>query len=176
MVSPLSLNMTAIGSQNGASTLECWQMDSPFSISDTPGINGSAVVDLGDVANISYIVTPPGLDGGYHNPPHPQWTIFISGLAFISLPTNDVSAYISGEFGLIFAADTVGLSKLGHRTQYPGITETVSVSIPTKDGLIPSHMLLHYGPCAKKDIVGYDELARLESGIVISGPLDTNIL
>lgn len=92
----------------------------------------------------------------------------------MTLPTHDVSAYLSGEFGLIFAADTVGLSSLGHRTQYPGMTETVSISLPTKDGEIPSHMLLHYGPCAKKDVVGYDELARLQSGIVVPGPTVTH--
>lgn len=96
----------------------------------------------------------------------------ISGLAYITLPTNHVSAYISGEFGLLFAADTVGMSNLGHRTQYPGITETVSISMPTVDGQIPSHSLLHYGPCAKKDVVGYDDIARAQSGIVI--PMEVN--
>jgi hypothetical protein len=42
---------------------------------------------------------------------------FISGLAYISLPTNDTSiAYVTGgEFGLIFAADIAGLIAQGHR-------------------------------------------------------------
>lgn len=99
-----------------------------------------------------------------------RWVYFVSGLAHITLPTSDVSAYISGEFGLIFAADTVGTSSLGHRTQYPGITETVAISMPTKDGGIPPHNLLHYGPCAKKDVAGYDDLAIVQSGIVIPIP------
>lgn len=71
-VATLSLNVTAIGYQNGASTLECWEMDTPFYLSETPGIKGSAIVALGDVTSVSYVVTPPGLDGGYHNTPHPQ--------------------------------------------------------------------------------------------------------
>lgn len=68
----LSLNITAIGSENGASTLECWEMDTPFSLTDTPGLNGSALVVLGEVTNFSYAVIPPGLDAGYHNTAHPQ--------------------------------------------------------------------------------------------------------
>lgn len=72
MVATLGLNVTAIGFQNGASTLECWEMDTPFSLSSTPGINGSATVALGDVTGVSYAVIPPGLDGGYHNTPYPQ--------------------------------------------------------------------------------------------------------
>lgn len=72
LVAPLSLNVTAIGSQNGASTLECWEMESPFTVSDIPGTNGSALILLGDMTNVSYAVIPPGLDAGYHNTAHPQ--------------------------------------------------------------------------------------------------------
>lgn len=72
--------------------------------------------------------------------------------------------YVSGGeyYGLIFAADTSGASVLGHRTQYPGTAETVSIAMPTKDGLIPPHILLHYGPCVKRDFVGYNDLAGLD--------------
>lgn len=90
------------------------------------------------------------------NPPK-RWVYFVSGLAYITLPTNDVSDYVTGEYGLIFAADTAGASILGHRTQYLGTTETISIAMPTEDGLIPPHILLHYGPCAKRDFVGYDD-------------------
>lgn len=72
VVVALYLNITAIGAQNGASTLECWEMETPFSTSTTPGINGSASVVLGNVTNLSYTVTPPGLDGGFHNAAYNQ--------------------------------------------------------------------------------------------------------
>lgn len=68
----INLNITAVGAQNGASTLECWEMETPFSISNTPGTNGSAYVVLSDITNLSYLVTPPGLDGGFHNAPYNQ--------------------------------------------------------------------------------------------------------
>lgn len=64
------------------------------------------------------------------------------------------------------------MSNTGHRTQYPGITETIRISMPTVDGQIPSHSLLHYGPCAKKDVIGYGDLAGTQSGIVI--PMEGN--
>lgn len=72
LVLALYLNITAIGAQNGASTLECWEMETPFSTSTTPGTNGSASVILGNVTSLSYTITPPGLDGGWHNAAHNQ--------------------------------------------------------------------------------------------------------
>lgn len=68
----LRLNVTAIGAQDGASTLECWQVDSPFDISTDPGTAGSAVASLGSVANMSYTIIPSNYDGGVHNAPHNQ--------------------------------------------------------------------------------------------------------
>lgn len=48
-VQALDLNITAIGAANNASTLECWQMTTPFTISSTAGTSGSASLELGDV-------------------------------------------------------------------------------------------------------------------------------
>ncbi|KAF3763240.1 hypothetical protein M406DRAFT_261022 [Cryphonectria parasitica EP155] len=160
LATALNLNITAVGAQNGASTLECWTMDTPFSIASTPGIAGSASIVLGDVTNFTYVVIPSGLDGGLHHAPSNQWVWFVSGLAYITLPTDETTAaFVSGEFGLIFAADTADVSRLGHRTQYSGITETVSIAMPTTDGMIPSHSRLHYGPCSTEEIAGYAFLA-----------------
>lgn len=80
----------------------------------------------------------------------------MSGLAYITLPDdNTTSAYVSGgEFGLIFAADTADVSEKGHRTQYPGITETIALQIPVKDNKIPAHTVLHSGPCVVSEIAG----------------------
>ena len=75
--------------------------------------------------------------------------MFLSGLAYVTLPTdNTTSAYLAGgEFGIAFAADTAAVSARGHRTQFPGNTETVILTIPAKDGLVPEHILLHDGAC-----------------------------
>ena len=70
--SALRLNVTAIATRDRASTLECWQVDSPFDISTDPGTAGSAVVALGNVANMSYSIIPSNYDGGVHNAPHNQ--------------------------------------------------------------------------------------------------------
>lgn len=71
-VPALSLNITAIGAANNASTLECWQMDTPFESAAIPGITGSATAVIGNAANISYTVLPAAFDGGLHNAPWNQ--------------------------------------------------------------------------------------------------------
>ena len=91
-----------------------------------------------------------------------RWVAFVSGLAYVSLPRSNSStgAHVSGgEFGLIFAADTAGVSTTGHRTEYPGITETVLLQVPTVDGSVPPHAVLHTGPCTAQEITGTRGLA-----------------
>lgn len=74
----------------------------------------------------------------------------------IELPEgNMTTAYVSGgEFGLIFAADTPALSRHGHRGQVVGNTEAIVLQIPTADGKIPDHAVLHVGPCCSEEVVG----------------------
>ncbi|KAI0552417.1 hypothetical protein F4679DRAFT_88638 [Xylaria curta] len=153
----LKLNVTAIGARDGLSTLECWQMDQPFDTSTTPGTSGSAQTQLGNVSTLSYSVLPSAFDGGLHNAPQNQWVVFLSGLAYITVPGDDATSSVfvtGGQFGLIFAADTSDVSEEGHRTQYPGITETVALQIPTSDGKVPKHDLVHNGPCSISEIAG----------------------
>lgn len=69
LAAALSLNITAIGAANDASTLECWQMDAPFESSATPGVSGSATALIGTAENITYTVLPAAFDGGLHNAP-----------------------------------------------------------------------------------------------------------
>lgn len=92
---------------------------------------------------------------------HYRWVIFLSGLAYITLPEgNTTSVYVSGgQFGLIFAADTSDVSSSGHSTAYPGTTETVALQIPTLDGEVPAHSVLRAGPCTAEDAVGLLALA-----------------
>ncbi|KAI3322019.1 hypothetical protein HD806DRAFT_536491 [Xylariaceae sp. AK1471] len=160
-VASLKLNVTAIGARGGSSTLECWQMDQPFNTSTQPGISGSADTTLGSVSSLSYTIIPSQFDGGLHNAPQNQWIVLTSGLAYITLPDdNTTSAYVSGgQFGLFFAADTAEVSLKGHRTQYPGVTETIALEIPTYDRKIPKHSVLHQGPCSISEIAGIREFA-----------------
>ncbi|KAK5636429.1 hypothetical protein RRF57_012141 [Xylaria bambusicola] len=155
-VASLYLNVTAISARNGSSVLECWQMTQPFDTSTEPGISGTAQVTLSNASSLAYSVLPPNFDGGVHHAPANQWVAFIAGLAYITLPDDDTAgAYISGgQFGLIFAADTEYISVKGHRTQYPGLTETVALRIPTADGKVPEHQVLHPGPCGASEIAG----------------------
>ncbi|KUI65316.1 hypothetical protein VM1G_00196 [Cytospora mali] len=157
----LQLNITALGAANNASTLECWQMDTPFTISTQKGTSGSAQLQLGNTSTMSYSVLPAQYNAGVHNAPANQWVIFLTGLAYITLPGDkSTSAYVpGGQFGLIFAADTAAVSGTGHNTSYPGITETVALQIPTLDGEIPSHSILHSGPCTANDTLGLLGLA-----------------
>lgn len=93
-----------------------------------------------------------------------RWVVFTSGFAYITLPADeDTSAVVSGgQFGLILAADTIDVSREGHRTQYPGITETVALQIPTCDGKVPPHGVLHMGPCIANEVAGVREFAMAE--------------
>ncbi|KAI3390649.1 hypothetical protein diail_8986 [Diaporthe ilicicola] len=152
----LQFNITALGAANNASTIECWQMDTPFTISTQQGTAGSAQLQLGNSSTLSYSVLPAQFDAGVHNAPANQWVLFLSGLAYLSLPEDPTtSAYVlGGEFGLIFAADTASVSSSGHSTSYPGSTETVAIQIPTLDGEIPAHSILHNGPCTAIDTMG----------------------
>lgn len=90
-----------------------------------------------------------------------RWVVFLSGLAHITLPgDSSTGAYVTGgQFGLIFAADTAAVSGTGHRTVYPGTTETIALQVPTEDGEVPAHSVLHDGPCTANDIAGLYALA-----------------
>ena len=90
-----------------------------------------------------------------------RWVAFMSGLAHITLPDDpDCEAYVTGgEFGLILAVDTADVSTNGHITTYPGITETTSLEIPIKDGVVPPHNVLHKGPCKAPEVMGIKSAA-----------------
>lgn len=103
-----------------------------------------------------------------------RWVVFTTGLAYITLPDdNQTSAYVNGgQFGLIFAADTKNVSREGHRTQYPGVTETIALQIPTKDGKIPKHRVLHLGPCSISEVTGARDYAVAISNGISTGPAE----
>jgi hypothetical protein len=72
-VPPTFLNITAISAQNGSSVLECWQILPGFSTSPQAGTTNVSVLQLGNVANMSYTVVPPQFNAGLHNAPTTQY-------------------------------------------------------------------------------------------------------
>jgi hypothetical protein len=71
-VADLRLNITAIGAEDGFSTLECWEVDSPFYTSGDSATVGASVAHLGNVSTLSWSVVPPGQNVGPHNTPYNQ--------------------------------------------------------------------------------------------------------
>lgn len=77
-----------------------------------------------------------------------RYVAFLSGLAHITLSNSIQEAWIpGGKNGLIIAADTAAVSEKGHTTQYPSDKETIALAIPTVEGKLPEHRVLHDGPC-----------------------------
>lgn len=62
-----AFNLTAISAVKGASVLECWQITLPLTISQTPGLQGAAIQQLGDLSSMVWSSVP----GGYLGSPHP---------------------------------------------------------------------------------------------------------
>ncbi|KAL8804740.1 MAG: hypothetical protein Q9200_005696 [Gallowayella weberi] len=149
---PTTLNVTAISAKNGASTIECWQLASPFKSSSQPGVSGASFAQLGKAGGVSYALIPAKFDGGLHNAPAVQYVAFLAGEAVVSTPESQQSAIIKGgKDGLIIAADTKDVSRLGHDTKYPSGEQTIGIQIPTVDGKVPPHTVLYSGPCRKRD-------------------------
>ncbi|KAI9879906.1 MAG: hypothetical protein M1830_006573 [Pleopsidium flavum] len=153
IAAPTFLNLTAISAVNGESTLECWQLSNPFTVSNQAGTTGTAVQQLGNVANASYAIIPAQFNGGVHCAPAVQYVAFLSGLAHITLPNSKQEAWIhGGQHGLIIAADTAAVSKEGHITKYPSKKETTALQIPTAEEAVPEHIVLHEGACQRSEV------------------------
>ncbi|KAI9814841.1 MAG: hypothetical protein M1827_003107 [Pycnora praestabilis] len=173
------LTATALVTDNSNnSALECWEFTAPFNVSSTSGTAGSLSFNFENLANATYTILPPRFDGGLHNAPVPHLFLgagspakievkdanhrqqisaqilvfFISGLAYITLPTSNSSAYIiGGGNGLIIATDTVGT---GHFTSYPTDEQTVALTVPFGNGKVPAYRVLGEWACVGDSGVG----------------------
>lgn len=150
---PPSLNITALTAHGGVSVLECWQLLPGFATSSQAGTIGASIMQLGNLANASYSVLPPGFNASFHSAPAKQWVVFLSGLAHVTLANSTDEAFIvGGKNGLIFAADTPDVSPKGHSTNYPSKEETLAIQIPT-GGVVPEHTVLYKGPCTGEQLL-----------------------
>lgn len=66
------LNLTTTAAVNNKSTLQCWQLSTPFTTSTQPGTVGSMAIQLGGLANATYSIIPAGTNSGAHNTPAVQ--------------------------------------------------------------------------------------------------------
>lgn len=84
----------------------------------------------------------------------------LSGLIHFKIPDSTLGpseseAWIAGgRYGLIIAADLPSISHYGHFAEFPSDAATVLVQVPTADGKIPDHDILHQGPCGWEDLIG----------------------
>ena len=67
--------INAITASNGSSIFECWALNPGFDVSSQQGTVGSAVIQLGDLANASYTILPAHYNAGLHHPLSPQLVI-----------------------------------------------------------------------------------------------------
>ena len=73
------LNLTTTAAVNQSSTIEYWQLASPFTTSQERGTQGTLTTSLGNLANGTYNIVAPGTNGGAHVAPAVQ---YCSRLAF----------------------------------------------------------------------------------------------
>ena len=71
---PASLNLTTVAAANGASTIECWQLTTPFV--SVAGPTGPDILQLGDTAAATYLVAPPSSIDVFPNPLSVQYVAF----------------------------------------------------------------------------------------------------
>ena len=83
---------------------------------------------------------------------HHRWNVFLAGEIVISLPNSSVAATIQGgRRGLVLAVDTKERSTLGHYSKNPSHNSAVAMMIPAARNEVPSHRILHTGPCATEE-------------------------
>lgn len=82
-----------------------------------------------------------------------RYVQFLTGVAHVLLPNSTEDVFvIGGAKGLIFAADLASISDIGHITRYPSDEPTRVLQIPTEDGVVPKHEVLHYGACTSEEL------------------------
>ena len=81
-----------------------------------------------------------------------RYAVIVAGAAHIKIPNSTQEAFIhAGKNGLVFAADTAALSRVGHISIFT--EETVLMQVPTAGGIVPPHTVLYNGPCRGKELL-----------------------
>ena len=81
-----------------------------------------------------------------------RYVVLVAGAAHIKIPNSTQEAFIrAGKNGLLFAADTAALSRVGHISIFT--KETVLMQVPTAGGIVPPHSVLYNGPCRGQELI-----------------------
>jgi len=85
----------------------------------------------------------------------PRWVIVLAGSIKVYLQNNQSvanTAFISsGTSGILLAVDTKDVSPVGHITET--IEQTAMLFMPTANGTVPEHRVLHHNVCAGEDLL-----------------------
>ncbi|EDU41466.1 small secreted protein [Pyrenophora tritici-repentis] len=148
-------NITALTAANNASRLECWQLTA------APVLGGGGVnYALGDAFTQARlgIIPPNTTTGTLSNAPRIQYTIFLSGLAYVRTPDSGLPNHLNevyitgGRYGMLLAADVKQVAHKGHVTTFPGLQRTLIAQFPVAGNKVPEHTLVHEGPCTDADL------------------------
>ena len=142
------LAVSAIGTTNNASTLECWNLAAPpFTAA------GASNYPIGDSTGNFVGVIPAYTRIGVTWARQVQFSIFLSGLVHVTLPNDEsLEAYFQAG-DIIIATDMMNVSATGHITDFPGSRDTMIAQFPLVGNVVPEHTVLHSGQCTKGDLV-----------------------
>ncbi|KAI0126122.1 hypothetical protein BJ170DRAFT_696080 [Xylariales sp. AK1849] len=161
------LNITALTSRDGYSTIECWQLSS-VPVDAMSALN----YGIGNISKATWSTIQPRTVVGEAWAPAVQLTVVLNGLIHVSAPAALESGSLSTETkgyqgasipscseayfqpgtlsaSLLLAADLKSTSYVsGHWTEFPGNGPTILIQTPFVDNQVPNHTVLHDGPCA----------------------------
>ena len=81
-----------------------------------------------------------------------RYTVFLSGSVILTIPKTKQQARLDGgKYGLLIAIDTTERSQDGHISS-TGPEELTALQIPTENGRIPSHKVLHQDQCQPSEL------------------------
>ena len=84
---------------------------------------------------------------------HDRYNAILSGTLRVTIPNSPQQATVDGgKYGLIIVVDTANVSKVGHASNTIGNQELTTMIIPTANGKIPPHKVIHSGACEKSDL------------------------
>ncbi|KAF7539145.1 hypothetical protein G7054_g2347 [Neopestalotiopsis clavispora] len=151
------LNISALASVNGSSTIQCWQL-AAVPVEARSALN----FELGNTTEASWSIIQPQTVVGEAWAPAVQLTMVMNGMIHVSAPAAQQAEYadspaslVQGYFlpgtlssSVLIAADLKATSDIaGHYTEFPSNEPTVLVQIPFANNEAPEHTVLYEGQC-----------------------------
>ncbi|KAK2613698.1 hypothetical protein N8I77_000591 [Diaporthe amygdali] len=150
------LNITALSSRDGYSTIECWQLD-------TEAVYARSALNWivgGNTTQAELSIIEPRTTVGEAWAPAVQLTAVLNGLIRITAPyippgaNSTIETHVAYAMpgtmssSFLIAADLPSISTAaGHYTEFPSNDPTVLVQVPFLDNEFPAYSVLHDGAC-----------------------------